>query len=45
MEALLLEKSKKEAEREAILQTIRRNKKKIDRAEKLIGGLGGEMQR
>lgn len=45
MTALLTEKAKKEAEREAILQTIRRNKKKIDRAEKLIGGLGGEMQR
>ena len=45
MEALLSEKSKKETEREEILSTIRRNKKKIDRAEKLIGGLGGEMQR
>ena len=45
MEALLTEKSKKEKERESILQTIQRNKKKIDRAEKLIGGLGGEMQR
>jgi dynein heavy chain, axonemal len=45
MNALLTEKSKKEKEREEILQTIKRNKKKIDRAEKLIGGLGGEMQR
>lgn len=45
MEALLTEKAKKEAERESILQTIQTNKRKIDRAEKLIGGLGGEMQR
>lgn len=38
-------KNQKENEREQILQAIIKNKQKILRAEKLIGGLGGEMQR
>ncbi|CAG9319005.1 unnamed protein product [Blepharisma stoltei] len=37
--------TQKESERGQILQAIIKNKQKILRAEKLIGGLGGEMQR